>query len=158
MVGEGALIHELYKAGFTITDVNPDFVIVGETRSYNWDMMHKAAYFVANGARFIATNPDTHGRGFYPACGALCAGIEKIQVVNRFMSANPARGLFARLSTKCRRTRKKPLSLVTTCVPIFWQVFRRVWKLSRYCLAYPSLMILTTCRSDQAGFTRPLLK
>ena len=48
VVGEGALIHELYKAGFTITDVNPDFVIVGETRSYNWDMMHKAAYFVAN--------------------------------------------------------------------------------------------------------------
>ncbi|VEB62110.1 NagD protein [Salmonella enterica subsp. enterica] len=78
VVGEGALIHELYKAGFTITDVNPDFVIVGETRSYNWDMMHKAAFFVANGARFIATNPDTHGRGFYPACGALCAGIEKI--------------------------------------------------------------------------------
>ncbi|MCZ5770893.1 phosphatase [Escherichia coli] len=34
VVGEGALIHELYKAGFTITDVNPDFVIVGETRSY----------------------------------------------------------------------------------------------------------------------------
>lgn len=66
VVGEGALIHELYKAGFTITDVNPDFVIVGETRSYNWDMMHKAAYFVANGARFIATNPDTHGRGFIP--------------------------------------------------------------------------------------------
>lgn len=78
VVGEGALIHELYKAGFTITDVNPDFVIVGETRSYNWDMMHKAAYFVANGARFIATNPDTHGRGFYPACGALCAGIENL--------------------------------------------------------------------------------
>lgn len=56
MVGEGALIHELYKAGFTITDVNPDFVIVGETRSYNWDMMHKAAYFVANGA---ALSPPT---------------------------------------------------------------------------------------------------
>ncbi|MFR4092958.1 MAG: HAD-IIA family hydrolase [Escherichia coli] len=72
VVGEGALIHELYKAGFTITDVNPDFVIVGETRSYNWDMMHKAAYFVANGARFIATNPDTHGRGFYPAVRVVC--------------------------------------------------------------------------------------
>jgi ribonucleotide monophosphatase NagD (HAD superfamily) len=44
VVGEGALIHELYKAGFTITDINPDFVIVGETRSYNWEMMHKAAF------------------------------------------------------------------------------------------------------------------
>ncbi len=79
VVGEGALIHELYKAGFTITDVNPDFVIVGETRSFNWEMMHKAAFFVANGARFIATNPDTHGRGFYPACGALCADREDLR-------------------------------------------------------------------------------
>lgn len=94
MVGEGALIHELYKAGFTITDVNPDFVIVGETRSFNWEMMHKAAYFVASGARFIATNPDTHGRGFYPACGALCAGIEKSPVVSRLWSVNRARGSF----------------------------------------------------------------
>ena len=85
-----ALIHELYKAGFTITDVNPDFVIVGETRSYNWDMMHKAAYFVANGARFIATNPDTHGRGFYPACGALCAGIEKISGRKPFYVGKPS--------------------------------------------------------------------
>lgn len=76
MVGEGALIHELYKAGFTITDVNPDFVIVGETRSFNWEMMHKAAYFVANGARFIATNPDTHGRGFIPPA-VRCAPVSK---------------------------------------------------------------------------------
>jgi NagD protein len=90
VVGEGALIHELYKAGFTITDINPDFVIVGETRSYNWDMMHKASYFVANGARFIATNPDTHGRGFYPACGALCAGIEKISGRKPFYVGKPS--------------------------------------------------------------------
>ena len=90
VVGEGALIHELYKAGFTITDVNPDFVIVGETRSYNWDMMHKASFFVANGARFIATNPDTHGRGYYPACGALCAGIEKISGRKPFYVGKPS--------------------------------------------------------------------
>ncbi|EPM2877764.1 HAD-IIA family hydrolase [Escherichia coli] len=64
--------------------------VVGETRSYNWDMMHKAAYFVANGARFIATNPDTHGRGFYPACGALCAGIEKISGRKPFYVGKPS--------------------------------------------------------------------
>lgn len=60
VVGEakGALIHELYKAGFTITDVNPDLCCRANT-SYNWDMMHKAAYFVANGARLSpSTNPD----------------------------------------------------------------------------------------------------
>ncbi len=90
MVGEGALIHELYKAGFTITDVNPDFVIVGETRSYNWDMMHKAAYFVANGARFIATNPDTHGRGFYPLVARCVQGLRKSPGANRSMLVSPA--------------------------------------------------------------------
>lgn len=90
VIGEGALIHELYKAGFTITDINPDFVIVGETRSYNWDMMHKAAYFVNNGARFIATNPDTHGHGLVPACGALCAPIEKITGRQPFYVGKPS--------------------------------------------------------------------
>lgn len=90
VIGEGALIHELYKAGFTITDINPDFVIVGETRSFNWDMMHKAARFVANGARFIATNPDSHGHGFSPACGALCAGIEKISGRQPFYVGKPS--------------------------------------------------------------------
>jgi len=90
VVGEGALVHELYKAGFTITDINPDFVIVGETRSYNWEMMHKAAYFVANGARFIATNPDTHSRGFAPACGALCAPIALISGREPFCVGKPS--------------------------------------------------------------------
>lgn len=92
MVGEGALIHELYKAGFTITDVNPDFVIVGETRSYNWDMMHKAAYFVANGARFIATNPDTHGRGFIRPVARYARGSKKSPDVNRSMLVSRVRG------------------------------------------------------------------
>ncbi len=90
VVGEGALIHELYKAGFTITDINPDFVIVGETRSFNWDMMHKAAFFVANGARFIATNPDSHGHSYSPGCGALCAGIEKISGRAPFYVGKPS--------------------------------------------------------------------
>lgn len=92
VVGEGALIHELYKAGFTITDVNPDFVIVGETRSYNWDMMHKAAYFVANGARFIATNPDTHGRGFIRPVARCVRGSRKSPDVNRSMLVSRVRG------------------------------------------------------------------
>lgn len=79
VVGEGALIHELYKAGFTITDVNPDFVIVGETRSYNWDMMHKAAYFVANGARFIATNPTPTGAVLSRLWRVVCRDRENLR-------------------------------------------------------------------------------
>lgn len=77
-MGEGVLIYELYKVGFIIIDVNFDFVIVGETRFYNWDMMYKVVYFVVNGVRFIVINSDIYGRGFYFVCGALCVGIEKI--------------------------------------------------------------------------------
>lgn len=85
MIGEGALTHELYKAGFTITDINPDFVIVGETRSYNWDMIHKAAGFVARGARFIATNPDTHGPAYSPKPAAPC-----VRPLNELQAKNPS--------------------------------------------------------------------
>ncbi|MFO6423461.1 HAD-IIA family hydrolase [Motilimonas sp. KMU-193] len=90
VIGEGALTHELYKAGFTITDINPDFVIVGETTSYNWSMIQKAARFVADGARFIATNPDTHGPGMSPACGALCAPIERMTGREPFYVGKPS--------------------------------------------------------------------
>jgi NagD protein len=90
VIGEGALTHELYKQGFTITDINPDFVIVGETRSYNWDMIYRAARFVRDGARFIATNPDTHGPNHSPACGALCAPIERITGKKPFYIGKPS--------------------------------------------------------------------
>ncbi|WP_324032177.1 HAD-IIA family hydrolase [Shewanella avicenniae] len=90
VIGEGALTHELYNAGFTITDINPDFVIVGETKTFNWDMIHKAARFVANGARFIGTNPDTHGPNYSPGCGALCAPIEVISGRKPFYVGKPS--------------------------------------------------------------------
>ncbi|WP_062270613.1 HAD-IIA family hydrolase [Endozoicomonas arenosclerae] len=90
VIGEGALVHELYKAGFTITDINPDFVVVGETKNYNWNMIHTGARFVSEGARFIATNPDTHGPNMSPACGALCAPIERITGKQPFYVGKPS--------------------------------------------------------------------
>ena len=90
VIGEGALTHELYKIGFKITDINPDFVIVGETRAYNWEMIQKAAYFIMKGARFIATNPDVSGPKYYPACGALCAPIERITGKKPFYMGKPS--------------------------------------------------------------------
>ena len=78
VVGEGALTHELYAIGFTITDIDPDFVVVGETRAFNYDMIQKASYQILKGARFVATNPDVAGPRGFPACGALCAPIERI--------------------------------------------------------------------------------
>lgn len=158
MVGEGALIHELYKAGFTITDVNPDFVIVGETRSYNWDMMHKAAYFVANGARFIATNPDTHGRGFYPACGALCAGIEKISGRKPFYVGKPSPWIIRAALNKMQAHSEETVivgdNLRTDILAGFRAGLRRFWCF----LVFRRSTISTVCRSAQVGFTHRSLK
>ncbi len=89
VVGEGGLTHELYNIGFTVTDINPDFVVVGETKSYNWDMIQKAAFFINKGARFIATNPDVSGPQGSPSCGALCAPIERITGKSPFYIGKP---------------------------------------------------------------------
>jgi len=89
VIGEGALTHELYNIGFKITDINPDYVIVGETRAYNWEMIQKASYFIMKGARFIATNPDVAGPQGHPACGALCAPIERITGKKPFYIGKP---------------------------------------------------------------------
>lgn len=90
VIGDAGLTHELYGMGFTVTDIDPDFVIVGETRAYNWDMVHKASQFVTAGARFIATNPDVAGPNQEPACGALCAPIERITGKRPFYVGKPS--------------------------------------------------------------------
>ena len=92
VVGEGALIHELYKAGFTITDVNPDFVIVGETRSFNWEMSIKQPTL---SPMVHVLSPPTRIRTvvvfIQPA--VRCAPVsKKSQAVSRLLSANRARG------------------------------------------------------------------
>jgi NagD protein len=78
VVGEGALVHALYGAGFTLAETEVDFVVVGETRAYNFDMIQRAAQLINDGARFIATNPDVAGPRGRPSCGAFCAPIERI--------------------------------------------------------------------------------
>lgn len=78
VLGEGALIHELYRAGFILTDDGPDFVVLGETRAYSFEMIQRAAALIIGGARFVATNADVAGPSGRPACGALAAPIERI--------------------------------------------------------------------------------
>jgi 5'-nucleotidase len=78
VVGEGALVHEVYSAGFTISETDADFVVLGETRHYNFEMIQRASALIQRGARFVATNPDVAGPGGRPSCGALAAPIERI--------------------------------------------------------------------------------
>lgn len=78
-IGEPGLINALYQAGYTMNNANPDYVVVGEARSYNLDSVEKAVRLVLGGARLIGTNPDLTGPdegGLVPACGALVAPIE----------------------------------------------------------------------------------
>jgi len=78
-IGEPGLINALYDAGYTMNDVNPDYVVVGESSAYTYDTVVKAVRLVLGGARLVGTNPDLSGPmedGIVPACGALVAPIE----------------------------------------------------------------------------------
>ena len=79
MIGAPGLLTALYDVGVTMNDVDPDYVIVGETASYNYEVITKAVRLVLNGARLIATNSDLTGPtefGIAPACRSLVAPIE----------------------------------------------------------------------------------
>ncbi|MDR0520141.1 MAG: HAD-IIA family hydrolase [Clostridiales Family XIII bacterium] len=79
IVGASGLHNALYDVGISHNDVDPDYVIIGETRSYNYDTIVRATTHVFNGARLIATNPDTTGPsedGIVPSCKAFVAPIE----------------------------------------------------------------------------------
>ena len=79
VIGEAGLFNALYDAGITMNDVNPDYVIVGEGKSYSLDTLTKAVNLVRNGANLIGANSDISGpieSGIAPACRALVAPIE----------------------------------------------------------------------------------
>jgi NagD protein len=76
VIGETGLTTPLHEAGYTLTDREPDFVVLGETRTHSFEAITKAIRLIANGARFIATNPDVTGptaEGPLPATGSVAA-------------------------------------------------------------------------------------
>ncbi|WP_108249041.1 HAD-IIA family hydrolase [Planctomonas deserti] len=80
VIGEAGLTTALHEAGFIMTDSDPDYVVVGETRSYSFEAITRAIRLINTGARFIATNPDATGpsaEGPLPATGAVVALITK---------------------------------------------------------------------------------
>ncbi|WP_285760581.1 HAD-IIA family hydrolase [Nocardiopsis ansamitocini] len=80
VVGESGLTTALHDIGYVLTDRDPDYVVLGETRTYSFEAITRAIRLVENGARFIATNPDEKGpsrEGSLPATGAVAALIER---------------------------------------------------------------------------------
>lgn len=76
VIGEAGLTTALHDAGFILTDQDPDYVVLGETRTYSFEAITKAIRLISSGARFIATNPDATGpspEGLLPATGAVAA-------------------------------------------------------------------------------------
>ncbi|TIC85139.1 HAD family hydrolase [Nocardioides sp. GY 10113] len=80
VVGEAGLTTALHEIGYVMTDRDPDYVVLGETRTYSFEAITRAIRLIDDGARFIATNPDPSGPsqdGKLPATGAVAALITR---------------------------------------------------------------------------------
>ncbi len=92
VIGEAGLTTALHEAGYTITDTEPDYVVLGETRTYSFEAITRAIRLVEDGARFIATNPDATGpsaEGSLPATGSVAALITKATGAEPYFVGKP---------------------------------------------------------------------
>ena len=91
-IGEAVLLNARYDAGITMNDVNPDYVVVGEGRTYSLDTLTKATNLVLRGAKLVGANSDVSGpieNGIAPACRALIAPIEMATGTNAYFCGKP---------------------------------------------------------------------
>jgi len=92
VLGEPALSAELEAVGLVVTDHNPEYVVAGKTRDFDFARLKKAATFLAAGARFIGTNPDKADPvedGLEPAAGAILAALEAATGKKPFIVGKP---------------------------------------------------------------------
>lgn len=92
VVGESGLTQALHEVGYVMTDIDPDYVVMGEIKTYNIDTVTTAIRLIQKGAMFVATNPDATGpeeEGVVPATGALAALVEKASGRSPFFIGKP---------------------------------------------------------------------
>jgi NagD protein len=92
VVGEAGLTTALHESGYTMSEQDPDYVVLGETRTYSFEAITKAIRLIEAGARFIATNPDTTGPspdGPLPATGSVAAMISRACGVEPYFVGKP---------------------------------------------------------------------
>ena len=92
VLGEAGLTTALHQVGYVLTERDPDYVVVGETRAYSQQAITRAIRLIGDGARFIATNPDPTGpspQGPQPATGAVAALISKATGVGPYFVGKP---------------------------------------------------------------------
>lgn len=93
VIGDTGLYQALADVGYTLTDYNPDYVILGETQTYPYDKITRAVRLITGGVPYIATNPDPSGPGdgglLVPACGAVAAMIETATTLKPYFVGKP---------------------------------------------------------------------
>lgn len=92
VIGEAGLTNALYEGGFSMNEISPDYVVVGETRSYSYEKIERAVNLVRNGAKLIGTNPDltdSMGKDIAPGTGSLIAPIELATGVKAYFLGKP---------------------------------------------------------------------
>ena len=92
VIGEAGLTTAMHEAGYTLTERDPDYVVLGETRIYSFGRITQAIRLIVNGARFIATNPDATGpsnEGPLPATGSVAALISRATGVDPYFVGKP---------------------------------------------------------------------
>jgi NagD protein len=92
VIGEAGLTTALHEAGYTLTERDPDYVVLGETRTYSFERITRAIRLIGEGARFIATNPDATGPspdGPMPATGSVAALISRATGVEPYFVGKP---------------------------------------------------------------------
>jgi NagD protein len=92
VIGESGLTTALHSSGYTMTERNPDYVVLGETRTYSFERITQAIRLIEAGARFIATNPDPTGpspHGSLPATGSVAALISRATSVEPYYVGKP---------------------------------------------------------------------
>lgn len=92
VIGEAGLTTALHEVGYVLTDRDPDYVVLGETRTYSFEAITKAIRLISGGARFLATNPDPTGpsaEGPLPATGSVAALITRATGVAPYFVGKP---------------------------------------------------------------------
>jgi NagD protein len=92
VIGEAGLTTALHEVGYVLTDRKPDYVVLGETRTYSFEAITRAIRLITDGARFIATNPDPTGpsaEGPLPATGSVAALITRATGVAPYFVGKP---------------------------------------------------------------------
>jgi NagD protein len=108
VIGEGGLLTALHQNGYAIVDHQPDYVVVGEGRTFNLELVETAVRMILGGAKLIATNLDPScptQQGLRPGCGAMVAMLETATGINAFSVGKP--------SPVMMRAARKELGLAT---------------------------------------------